>query len=171
MIRRLVWLLLFFVILQGCSRRPSSLPLSLCEISLDYGAYRDRPIALRGVYYYGLRQACPHKCADGPWPSFIELTGTEDSDWTAIAEAEHLAKVEAAQGKRVLVWVTAVGPLKANARRSPLGPCDRIGSGYYGFGHLGGYPAELVVSEFRDVEVKSNPASTYDYGHVYRGPA
>ena len=127
-------------------------------------------IALRGVYYEGLRQGCPQRCGNGPWPSFVELTGTDGSDWTALAEAERIAEIEAGKGKRVEVWVTAIGRFKTGAHRSPLGPCDRIGSGYYGSGHLGGFPAELVASEFRDVEVRPNPAAIYDYGHRYRRP-
>jgi hypothetical protein len=94
------------------------------------------------------------------------LTGAEGSDWSAVSHAEQTAQMEARKGKRVEVWVTAIGQLKTNAHLSPLGPCDRIGSGYSGFGHLGVAPAELVATEFRDVELKPNPTSVYDYSYT-----
>jgi len=139
-------------------------------LSVDFGAYRDKVVAVRGVYYDGLRTQCPQKCADAPWPSFIELTGVDGSDWSVVSHAQKTAEDEARKGRRVEVWVTAVGQLRTIAHRSPLGPCDRIGSAYYGFGHLGVAPAELIAFEFRDVEIRPNAASIYDYGHIYRGP-
>ena len=85
---------------------------------------------------------------------------------------EQAVELEAKNGKRLEIWVTAVGQLRTRTRRSPLGPCDKIGSGRYpGYGHLGAFPAQLVVQQFKDIEVKVNPESPYDYGHMYHGPA
>ena len=56
------------------------------------------------------------------------------------------------------------------ARLSPLGPCDKKGSMYMGYGHLGGYPALLHVQYFKDIEIKENAKSPYDYGNMHRGP-
>jgi hypothetical protein len=87
-----------------------------------------------------------------------------------LAKTEQAVELEAKKGKRFEIWVTAYGQLKTRARRSPLGPCDRIGSGYLGYGHLGAFPAQLVVSTFSDIEVIENPKSPYDYGTMYHGP-
>lgn len=74
------------------------------------------------------------------------------------------------KGKRFEIWVTAVGELETRARLSRLGPCDKKGSRYSGYGHLGAFPAKLVVTSFRDIEILENPKSPYDYGNKYRGP-
>jgi hypothetical protein len=143
-------------------------PTNICDLSKDFSAYRDKLIAVRGVYYYGLRdQSCPQKCADGPWPSFIELRST---DWNAIEKVEKAVEADAKTGRRFEIWVTAVGRLRTHARRSPLDPCDKQGSRYFGYGHLGAYPAQLDVTHFTDVVVKENPKSPYDYANMYHGP-
>lgn len=143
---------------------------SVCELSSDFSRFRNQVVTVRGVYYYGLRQQCPQKCAVGLWPSFINLVGGEDTAWNALAKTEKEVEAKAqGSGKRFEIWVTVVGRLEAPAKRSPLGPCDRIAWGNYG--HLGGYPAQLAVSAFRDIEVKVNPRSPYDYGKMYHGPA
>ncbi len=146
--------------------------MSVCELSRDYGAYRNRLVAVRGVYYYGLREDCHRECAVGPWPSFIDLTSMRGADafagWRALDEAGRRAEAEAKKGKRLEVWVTAVGRLKTYAHRSPLGPCDRQGTGLYGYGN-GIFPAQLVVKHFRDIDIKANPESPYDYSKLYRG--
>jgi hypothetical protein len=82
---------------------------------------------------------------------------------------ERLAELEGKQGKRFELWVTAVGQLRTMVQRSPLGPCDRIGSHSYGYGHLGACPAQLVVREFRDIEIRANPNSPYDYSKLSKG--
>jgi len=121
------------------------------------------------------RETCPQRCALGPWPSFIDLRGAassgSDASWADLDKVQRTVELEAKKGRRPEIWVTAVGRLRTSARRSPLGPCDRVGSGYYGDGHLGGYPAELLVEHFSDIEVKENPKSPYDYSNMYRGPA
>jgi hypothetical protein len=66
--------------------------------------------------------------------------------------------------------MTAVGTLNTLARRSPLGPCDKIGSSLFGFGHLGWAPAELVVRHIVALEIRENPKSLYDYSRMYEGP-
>ena len=78
-------------------------------------------------------------------------------------------RLEAKKGKRLEIRVTAVGQLRTTAKRSPLGPCDEIGSGDFGYGHLGAWPAELVIQHFSDIEVKANPNSPGDYGKMYHG--
>jgi len=54
-----------------------------------------------------------------------------------------MAELEAGNGNRLEVWVTAVGTLRTMARRSSLGPYDKAASHYYGYGHLGAFPPEV----------------------------
>lgn len=159
MVRCVVGLLLAVAITSGGSPQPSRSILSVCDLSRDFAAYRDKVVAVRGVYWYCLRQACPQKCANGPWPSFLDLIGSEspgsdEGAWDSLDKAQRKVELEAKKGKRLEIWVTAVGQLRTRAQRSPLGPCDKIGSRYYGYGHLGGFPAELVVKSFSDIKVK-----------------
>ena len=171
-VRLLIVVGLLIVAVIMSSGRPPAGPAtrSICDLSRDLSAYRDRLVRVRGVYYFGLRQACARKCGTGPWPSFLWLVGTGRESWEAIEKAEHIAEFEATKGTRVEVWVTAVGWLRTMARPSLLGPCDMVGSRYYGYGHLGIFPAELQIERFTDVEVKTNSASPYDYSVMYRGP-
>jgi hypothetical protein len=146
--------------------------MSVCELSKDYPRFRDKVVAVRGVYYYGLRQECPEKCTDGLWPSFINLEGGDDAVWAALAKADREVEVEAKRsGKRFELWVTVVGRLETRARRSKRGPCDRTNWGMPGYGHLGAYPAQIIVESLREIEVRVNPQSRYDYAHMYHGPA
>jgi uncharacterized membrane protein YcgQ (UPF0703/DUF1980 family) len=91
-----------------------------------------------------------------------------DAIWAELAKAERTAEQEAKQGRRVEVWVTVRGKLNASNRRSPIGPCDRVMNS--GFGHLGVFPAQMIVEAFNDVQVIPQPNSPYDYGHIHRGP-
>src|SRR6476660_7544555 len=82
--------------------------MTVCELSRDFATYRNRVVAVRGVYFHGLRQECPQTCATGPWPSFVDLIGSGaagDAIWAEFAKAERLAEQEAKQGRRVEVWV------------------------------------------------------------------
>ena len=167
MIRSVAALVFLLVITSGGQPRPTV--LSVCELSKDYGAYRDKVVTVRGIYYYGLRQICEQKCAEGPWPSFIELRGTQSDTFDAVDKVQQAVELKAKKGKRLEIWVTATGQLETMARLSPNGPCDKKGSMYMGYGHLGGYPAQLTVRYFSDIEVKENPKSPYDYSHMYRG--
>jgi hypothetical protein len=144
---------------------------SVCDLSRDLSAYRDEVVTVRGVYYYGLRQECAAKCSAGPWPSFLDLVGTGYESWDGLKEAERRAELEAKRGIRVEVWVTVKGWLRTQARHSLLGPCDKIGSRYFGYGHFGVFPARLEVLSFSDIQIKVNPASPYDYSNMYRGAA
>jgi hypothetical protein len=181
--RRIAVLLLTGAIISCDRPQPGPVSLSVCDLSKDFGAYRGKLVAVRGVYYYGLRQNCPQKCATGPWPSFLDLVGTgspasdegpvafntDDASWAALHKVQQTVERDAKQGKRLEIWVTAVGQLRTGARRSPAGPCDRIGSKTYGYGHLGVFPAQLVVKQFIEIEVRTNPNSPYDYSNMYHG--
>jgi hypothetical protein len=92
---------------------------------------------------------------------------TDEVTWAALDKVERAVEDDAKHGKRVEVWVTALGQVRAGDHRSPAGPCDIVARDRYG--HLGGAPAELVVKSFSDIAVVPNPNSPYDYSHVYRG--
>jgi hypothetical protein len=173
---------LFAVVLTGCGlRQLSPAVISVCELSRDFSGYRGKLMAVRGVYFNGLRQNCPQTCTAGPWPSFVDLVGLdhkissqppvgfilEDAGWAALDIAERAAERGAKQGRRVEVWVTVLGRLKANPRRSHAGPCDIVVNG--GYGHLAAFPAQLVAEGFSDIQVIPNANSPYDYSQIYRG--
>jgi hypothetical protein len=144
--------------------------ISVFDLFRNLSIYSDRLVAVRGVYYYTLEQKCPASCVTGPRPSHLWVVGTGRERWDALKEAERLAELEAGKGTRVEVWVTATGWLRTMARHSPLGPCDTVGSNYFGYGHLGGYPAELQVLRFSDIQIKPNSLSPYDYSKKSHRP-
>jgi len=156
----------------GPHRPTSPIPVSVCDLSRDSSSCAGKLIALRGVSYSGLRQECPQECATAPWPSRVWVVGadpTYEASWTALDQAEQMAKREAGRGRHPEIWVTAVGRLRTQARHSPAGPCDVIGSRLYGYGHLGEWLAQREVDYFTGIEAIENPNSPYDYGRVRRG--
>jgi hypothetical protein len=76
---------------------------------------------------------------------------TEQEGWDAL---DRIVLSEAKEDTRVEIWVTAVGQFRTTTAGSPLGPCDRIVGGY---GHLGAFPAQLVIKRVSDIVVKPNP--------------
>jgi hypothetical protein len=162
--------LVSLLVIAASGQQPPEPPaLSVCELSKDYGAYRGKVVAVTGVYYHGLRQTCPQKCAEGPWPSFLDLVGAENNTFDGLSKVERSVELEAKKGKRFEIWVTAVGQLETSL--SPPAPCDVAGRRFRGYGHLSAFPAQITVSSFRDIEVKENPKSAYDYANMYHGPA
>jgi len=171
MIRSGALVLLVMLIASGGAPARDAAVTSVCELSKDFPGFRDKVVTARGVYYYGLRQECAEKCKAGLWPSFINLEGGTDETWEALAKSERDVEAEAKRsGKRFELWVTVVGRLQTRARHSALGPCDRKSWGLAGYGHLGGFPAQIIVESFRDIEVRVNPQSPYDYANMYHGP-
>lgn len=173
---------LLAIIAAGCGHpQPKPVVLSLCDLSKDFSALRGKLVAVRGVYFYGLRQECRQTCATGPWPSFVDLIGADnrlpgeppfgftndDASWAAVDRAGRTAERDAKQGRRVEVWVTVTGRFRASDHRSPVGPCDKVVNS--GWGHLGVFPAQLVVKGFSDIEVVPNANSPYDYSNIFRG--
>jgi hypothetical protein len=173
---------LLLIIFACCSRsHPSAVVLSVCDLSRDFAAYDNKLVAVRGVFYYGLRQKCPETCANGPWPSFLDLAGADDvragkppagfvsdqQSWVALDNVLRTVERDSKQGKRSEIWVTVVGRVRARGHPSPVGPCDIMARGNYG--HLGAFPAQLVVKSFTDIEVMPNPNSPYDYSNMHRG--
>jgi hypothetical protein len=146
--------------------------MTVCELSSKLPEYRGKRVAVRGVYYYGLRQECPNSCAGGVWPSFLNLVTvgeTGSNIWEALTHLEQAVERKAKTGRRFEIWVTVVGDLQTNAQRSAVGLCDQVGSHTFGYGHLGAFPGQIVVRRFIDIEVRVNANSPYDYGNMYHG--
>jgi hypothetical protein len=155
--------------MMGCGSPQRTTVMNLCDLSRDFAVYRGRLVAVRGVYFNGLRQQCRQSCATGPWPSFVDLIGNDragDAIWAGLANAERTAVREAKQGRRFEVWVTVTGRIGASDHRSPVGPCDVVVNG--GYGHLGAFPAQIVVEAFNDIKIVPNTDSPYDYSRVRR---
>src|SRR4051794_36508038 len=121
---RAICLLLCSTLTSACHPPASQKVFSLCDLAKDYSAYRDKRLAIRGVYFNGLQESCPQKCADGHWPSSIWLTGADskssdilptasDYDWAVLDNIERKVELEAKKGKRFDIWVTAIGRLRA----------------------------------------------------------
>ena len=66
------------------------------------------------------------------------------------------------QGLDEEIWVTVVGMLRA-----PESYVRKDGQVVGGYGHLGGYPAQLVVKTVVNIAIKERP--TYDYRELLRG--
>jgi len=141
-----------------------------CELAKDLGAYQNKAVTVRGVYYYGLRQECQQKCATGIWPSFLNLRGGKASEWAELAKTINKVENEAkVTHQRFEIWVTVSGRLKTIVKHSSRGPCDRRNWGLGGYGHLGAFPSEITVETIREIEVRVNPKSPYDYANMYHG--
>jgi hypothetical protein len=63
-----------------------------------------------------------------------------------------LAQTKMRRGTSIIVWLTCTGLIRSQSEFQ----LDRTATGYRGngFGHMGLYPAELVVKSIKDVEVK-----------------
>lgn len=171
MIRSGALLLLVMLIASDATPARDAAVISVCELSKDFPGFRDKVVTVRGVYYYGLRQECAEKCKNGLWPSFINIEGGTNETWAALAKSLRDLEAEAKRSRKGFeLWVTVVGRLQTRAKRSPLGPCDRKSWGLVGYGHLGAFPAQIIVESFRDIEVRLNPQSPYNYGNMYHGP-
>jgi hypothetical protein len=141
--------------------------MSVCELSKDYPGWNNKVVTVRGLYWSGLRQDCPQKCATGLWPSFIYLKMVQQS---GLNDAVRTAATGALTGKHLEVWVTVTGRLQTSMRPSVLGPCDRASWGVPGYGRRGAFPAQIIVSRFVNIELKENPQSPYNYGAMNHPP-
>jgi hypothetical protein len=83
---------------------------------------------------------------------------TDDKSWENL---ELFVRQEARAGKREEIWVTVTGMLRA-----PASYVRKDGKVVGGYGHLGGYPAQLVVKNVLDISVRKN--RTYDYRELLR---
>jgi hypothetical protein len=154
---------------------PAQAIISICDLFKDLTRYRGELVTVRGIYWHGLRQPCPDSFVtlDHKWPSALNLVDsdlvatqgqnvpfkTDRKSWDVLDE---ITLREIREGRHEEIWVTAVGKL-----RTPEGYIRDDGRVAGGYGHLGVFPAELVVQRVFDIEIKATP--TYDYG-LMRAP-
>lgn len=172
----------------GCRReagRPSAEEplarvISVCELLEDVALYRGKIVVVRGIDYYGLRApSCAGEFITGGrrWPWAVAMVHstypsgageeappftTEQESWRAWND---LVRHQAERGLRGEIWMTVVGMVRA-----PKEYVRADGAVFAGYGHLGAFPAELVVKRIFDIEVKRDPP-TYDYSIILKYPA
>ena len=136
-------------------------PLTVCEVLEDLQKYRGKIIQVRGRWNGPIlegRACAPLKTGEYVWPSgvAIELPSRareEPATWTLDQEAYNQAyrKYLQAIEHTTEILVTFIGRLDAREEgleifRHPDG--DVITNGY---GHVGAYPAQLVIATVKDV--------------------
>jgi len=177
------WVFATFMMAPGCagpqskertSVGESAATTSVCEILENPSGYRGKLISIRGIYWEGLREDCPHPLvtAGHVWPSALNLAHsdlpapagesvpfkTDAKSWDHLQET---VKREAHAGAREEIWVIAVGEVRA-----PVAYIRTDGQIVGGYGHLGAYPAEFVVKEVTNIKI--TPLPSYDYGELLR---
>lgn len=162
----------------GCStslqRGSSARPITVCELFKNPSAYRGKLVTVVGIYWYGLRETCPEPFVTGGhvWPSALDMVHSDfppglgeaapfKTDTESWDRLELFVRQEAMNGRREEIWATAVGMIRA-----PKSYIRTDGQIVGGYGHLGGYAAQLVVKSVLNFAVKSN--ATYDYGQLLR---
>jgi hypothetical protein len=151
-------------------------PVTVCEVLKDPPRYRGKLVRVTGVYWNGLRESCREPLVTGnhTWPSALNLADTDfpasanetvsfRTDQKSWKDLEEIVLREAKAGQHEEICVTLVGVLRA-----PQSYIRENGQIVGGYGHLGVFPAELVVERVSGVTIKSNP--TYDYGELVRRP-
>jgi len=142
--------------------------ISVCELFQSLSWYRGKKITVSGIVYHGLRQPdCPNKgwaAAHHVTPA-LDLESTERDHETDppsgfTTEQESWSRIEEAQNalqRGEELWITVTG----RVRCSPELPVA-------GYGHLGAFPAALIIDRLIKLEIKKN--SAVDYRVKYRGP-
>ena len=143
--------------------------VGVCELFKNAPKYQGQLIAVRGVYFFGLRQECsPPLIRSGRvWPyaldavdsSFAALEKrpvpfvTDRSGWEVLDDAY---RREGRKGAREEIWATFVGVLQLQ---------DAEGKKLGGYGHLGAFPAQFVVKEVRKDSIVIVQRPTYQYSY------
>lgn len=155
--------------------RPTLKVLSVCELFARLESYQDKIVSVRGIYDGSLREYnCPQPfVADGrTWPTVLYLRdahevlgdeqrvpfNTDRFNWDRLDETAIEVGLER---RKAEIWVTFEGLLRG-PRRFPGGRAGKMG----GYGHLGAFPASLVVDKIHDITVRPTP--TIDYSHLFQ---
>lgn len=140
--------------------------MTLCQLFSDLDSHNGKQITVRASYRYGKELAglysdpCePPAKLDGH--DIVPHVSTEFSSESKSSEPGHQfwSAIEDSRSQPVAIIVTVTGILKTGGQysgRPSMRPPRR------GFGHLGAFPAELVVEKFEEVEVRQDsptPAS------------
>ncbi len=141
---------------------------SVCEVLRNIDLYRGKLIRVRGIYFDGIRDQCPpaiREWGGAVWPSALNIADSDlasslkmpvdfSTDRTSWEAPEAFWMKEARKKVREEIWVTFEGTLQtADPGSRKLG----------GFGHLGGFPAQLVVKsvDLSSIAIVASP--TYEY--------
>jgi hypothetical protein len=146
--------------------------ITVCELLKNVAVYRGKIVNVRGIYWNGLRQSClePFVTGSHAWPSALDMIGsrfpvpetepaafrTDQKSWD---ELDAFVLREAKAGHREEIWVSIIGLVRA-----PKSYIREDGQVVGGYGHLGGFPAQLVVQRVSKMWIKQVP--TYDYGQL-----
>jgi hypothetical protein len=151
--------------------------MTVCELFADLPSHQDKIVAVRGIFFFGLRQQdCPGRFVseNHSWASALDLVDsnfpklvgeqpvsfvTDDPTWNNL---QLLAVSEGRKGRHEEIWATIEGQLQGPQRYIRPG----IKGGVGGYGHLGAVAAQLVVKRVYDIEIKQAP--TYDYSAILR---
>lgn len=143
---------------------------TVCDLLGNLPAYNGRVVKVRGIYWNGIRQTCtkPLTTSGHTWPSAVNLVeSSEPTNEARIITTDHeswdkldtIALRTAQAHRKAEIWVTVMGRVRA-----PTSFVRKDGRVVGGYGHLGVFPAELVVAHVSEIEVRSNP--TFDYGQL-----
>lgn len=147
--------------------------MTVCSVLADLKSFTGSKVLIRGIYWNGLRQPCAEPLIFGgrTWPQALNLVtssfpGVPESaklktDIDSWDRLDRLVLDEARKKRRGEIWVTVSGIVQGPEKHSE-GNSVQVG----GYGHLGAFPAQLVVERIADVVVKPTP--TYDYGEISR---
>ena len=161
-------LFVVFVLIVGSGVGSTPQTISVCELFNNPHQYSGKTVRVRGIYWYGLRETCSRqfKTNGHVWPTAINLVDSEymkddggtvsfvtDRDsWDSL---DRLVIAEGKAKKKEEIWVTVIGRLE------PLAQQRNDGTITGGYGHLGEYPAQLVVKRIVDVAIKARPTYAY----------
>jgi hypothetical protein len=167
---------------SSAQQSPGSLKtVSVCELFADLASHSGTRVKVRGILYSGREvfalgeKLCSKKFVtryrSGPellglpgvtseyvWPTAINLRSSSESteEESVVRVLNMLKQARASQRSgngNVDLWVTVVGVISTkehyDVALSANG--ELVASGY---GHLGGYPAQLVIETMTDPEVK-----------------
>ena len=140
--------------------------MTLCQLFNDLDSHNGKQITVRAAYRYGQEVAGLYSDPCEP-PAKLDGHDIVPHVWTEFSSASKSSEpghqfwsaIEDSRSQPVAIIVTVTGILKTGGQysgRASMRPPRR------GFGHLGAFPAELVVEKFEEVEVRQDsptPAS------------
>ena len=167
---------------SSAQQTPGSLKtVSVCDLFADLASHAGTRVKVRGIVYSGREvfalgeKSCSKKFVtryrSGPellglpeltseyvWPTAINLKSSPEStrEESVVRVINMLKQARARQRSgngNVDLWVTVVGVISTKEHYDVVLSANRelVASGY---GHLGGYPAQLVIETMTDPEVK-----------------
>lgn len=159
-------LLILVSVASGHSSAPTVLPL--CEVLRDLQAYQGRTVTVRGLVYFGDEVSAlgttscdvANQTNGYTWPNAIAITGPDEARILGLSaplaldksSLEELRTVTAGAGPTAQVWASMTGVLQTRKTFSVwTGGDDRLHAN--GFGHLGSYPAMLVLGSVGNIRL------------------